>query len=426
MNMLLPLFLCILAFSNAQIQEDNDWEEYEMRLQKVQDKIESDEKLSALYDELYDMDDDDEDLWPPVPDFDCDIDYESEPATSVHTLRAKDINVIASFGDSITAGNALGATTLPGSFVENRGESWCIGGNQTIETVCTVPNLIKEYNPGLKGASWSPYAPVGDFNRTHCEKNWDCAQLNLAEPGGTNRAMERQAREMVERMNDPDYNVDVENDWKMITLFIGGNDLCRVCENWNSYSPEAYRDGIQRALDHLHENLPKTFVNLVIMFDVSPLRNMSTGPLCDAMHWGFCVCAFNETTREMLRPVQLEYYEQLVDMVESGRYDTRDDFTVVIQPHQRDIEPIYTPDGDIDFSYFSPDCFHPSRKGHHGFAYMLWNVMHMPVGHKPFAYDSYEEPVFRCPSEDYPYLFTNQNSDVDWEPKKALKLGRRR
>ena len=43
----------------------------------------------------------------------------------------------------------------------------------------------------------------------------------------------------------------------------------------------------------------------------------------------------------MLRPVQMAYYEELVDMIESGRYDTRDDFTVVIQPHQRDIQPVY-------------------------------------------------------------------------------------
>jgi phospholipase/lecithinase/hemolysin len=31
--------------------------------------------------------------------------------------------------------------------------------------------------------------------------------------------------------------------------------------------------------------------------------------------------------------------------------------------------------GDIDWDYIGPDCFHPTRKGHHGFAYMLWNVM---------------------------------------------------
>ena len=26
--------------------------------------------------------------------------------------------------------------------------------------------------------------------------------------------------------------------------------------------------------------------------------------------------------------------------------------------------------------------------------------------------------------QEYPYIFTNENSDVDWEPDTALKLGR--
>ena len=31
--------------------------------------------------------------------------------------------------------------------------------------------------------------------------------------------------------------------------------------------------------------------------------------------------------------------------------------------------------GDVDHSYFAPDCFHLSQKSHQGSAYMLWNVM---------------------------------------------------
>ena len=40
--------------------------------------------------------------------------------------------------------------------------------------------------------------------------------------------MPRQARNLIERMkNDP--MMDLENDWKMITVFIGGNDMCTYC-----------------------------------------------------------------------------------------------------------------------------------------------------------------------------------------------------
>ena len=30
---------------------------------------------------------------------------------------------------------------------------------------------------------------------------------------------------------DADGLMDIANDWKMVTIFIGGNDLCRYCNN---------------------------------------------------------------------------------------------------------------------------------------------------------------------------------------------------
>jgi hypothetical protein len=34
------------------------------------------------------------------------------------------------------------------------------------------------------------------------------------------------------------------------------------------------------------------------------------------------------------------YYTELKKLIDSGRYDTRPDFTVVFQHHMRDLEPI--------------------------------------------------------------------------------------
>ena len=81
-------------------------------------------------------------------------------ATSVHALRPNDIRVMAAFGDSITAGNGLGAATAPGVAIENRGESWSVGGNQSIATILSIPNLIKQFNPDVTGWSWSRCAAV--------------------------------------------------------------------------------------------------------------------------------------------------------------------------------------------------------------------------------------------------------------------------
>ena len=51
----------------------------------------------------------------------------------------------------------------------------------------------------------------------------------------------------------------------------------------------------------------------------------------------FCHCALDGETRQELRPVQLQYYEALKQLIEeSGRYDQKDDFSVVLQPFMRD------------------------------------------------------------------------------------------
>ena len=51
-----------------------------------------------------------------------------------------------------------------------------------------------------------------------------------------------------------------------------------------------------------------------------------------------CECALNSGTRKELRPLQLQYYQALKQLIEeSGRYDTKDDFTVVLQPFMRDM-----------------------------------------------------------------------------------------
>jgi phospholipase B1 len=56
------------------------------------------------------------------------------------------------------------------------------------------------------------------------------------------------------------------------------------------------------------------------------------------------------------------------ELAASGRYDTKDDFTVVWQPFFKDFQPPRLANGKIDTTYFAPDCFHFSSKSH-GFFY---------------------------------------------------------
>ena len=66
--------------------------------------------------------------------------------------------------------------------------------------------------------------------------------------------MPHQAEWLIQKMKALE-DVDFENDWKVITLFIGGNDLCARCNNLERYSPENYVANIREALLILRENV---------------------------------------------------------------------------------------------------------------------------------------------------------------------------
>jgi hypothetical protein len=87
--------------------------------------------------------------------FDCDVDSMTSPSvpSSVHELRPGDIKVVGAMGDSITAALGAAARTIPGLIFEFRGRSWSIGGQSKLERVVTMPNILKKFNPDLKGYS---------------------------------------------------------------------------------------------------------------------------------------------------------------------------------------------------------------------------------------------------------------------------------
>jgi hypothetical protein len=61
---------------------------------------------------------------------------------------------------------------------------------------------------------------------------------------------------------------------------------------------------------------------------------------------GFCDCARNSTTVGTLRALQLSYDEQYIKLADDPRFKG-EDFTVIRQPHMRDMEP------PIDVCFFA-------------------------------------------------------------------------
>lgn len=62
-----------------------------------------------------------------------------------------DIDIIAAVGDSLTSATAANSAALWEVLIENRGVSWCIGGQGNFRTHLTLPNILKEFNPNLFG-----------------------------------------------------------------------------------------------------------------------------------------------------------------------------------------------------------------------------------------------------------------------------------
>lgn len=126
------------------------------------------------------------------------------------------------------------------------------GGQGTWRQYLTVPNILKEFNRNLTGYSRG----TGEF------LSWN-SQLNVAFPVSADADALHQAKVLVQKMHKDPY-VDVKNDWKMITVFFGANDLCSgQCYGPQEATPVRHAQKLMLALDYLHKNSPRTFVNLI-------------------------------------------------------------------------------------------------------------------------------------------------------------------
>ena len=87
--------------------------------------------------------------------FPCDVPPQPmiNQTRSVHRLRPSDIQCVGALGDSLTAALGAHAITPAGLIVENRGSSWSIGGDYRFTRMISLPNILREYNPQLKGYS---------------------------------------------------------------------------------------------------------------------------------------------------------------------------------------------------------------------------------------------------------------------------------
>ncbi|XP_070577367.1 phospholipase B1, membrane-associated-like [Ptychodera flava] len=332
-----------------------------------------------------------------MTDFPCDVSESNSPIPeSVHKLRPGDIKVIGALGDSLTAANGADASWILSVFFEYRGLSWSIGGDKKLDKITTLPNMLKLYNEDLIGYSTG----TGWLKRVK-------ARFNVAVRGSKSTDMVAQARKLIEEMKKVRGNEYVY-DWKMVTLFVGGNDLCDWVNATKGIQPEEYKGNIKEALDLLEREMPRTFVNLVQAPNVTQLAE-NTKKGCRVIRSMVCRSVIHGDRKKNLGDIIKKYRQELRSLVEDF-YEDSDTFTVVVQPmFEEIILPRLERSDRVDGSYFAPDCFHFSRKGHEAAAKALWNNLFEPLGEKTNNFDPKRGIPLKCPTEENPYICTRKN-----------------
>lgn len=85
--------------------------------------------------------------------------------------------------------------------------------------------------------------------------------------------------------------INFENDWKMINIQIGSNDMCGACNTsyMDQVTPEKYGEYVDSVVDRIQFSIPKLIVNLLSSFDLSQLFELS------AANSQYCVARKDET-----------------------------------------------------------------------------------------------------------------------------------
>lgn len=323
-------------------------------------------------------------------------------ATSITDLRPGDVKVVMAMGDSFSV-----AFGLRQSDNESYGRAFSIGGDAG---ATTLANFFRFFNPNVVGFSTGG-APAQICHGPSCPAlQYDAAamQNNAAKSGSLVVDMASQQVTYLIRQVNQNPNIDVQNDWKVLTIMIGSDDLCSSCTYNDSYlSPDDYQNNLMATMERVRTSIPRTFVNLVGGFNLSQAYDLSltTSRCTNVSRLLFieCDCIFkpeNGPIREIIDSQLVQFNARAQLVAQYYQRKAYANFAVVFQPFA-----LNTHISDLPPSFLSRlDCFHPSSYAQQAMAIALWNNMLQPSLSKSTFLNMVDTPI--CPAADT-LLYTN-------------------
>jgi len=290
-------------------------------------------------------------------------------------------------GDSISAGFAMQGYP-PEDFEEWRGYVFSIGGESDAYTLATC---LEVYNPNVEGAAQG--------------NTWPLTAGAWLDGGVSHASIEGVPDQITYLVNtlQTQYNetVDFKNDWKLLTLFIGANNLCGACRNDSNTMPQWWADHLNAVLTQIHNEIPRVFVNVMTIFNISGVWDAGqTSWYCRALWDGItnhecgCLTTGQKSDRDAMDIRGTEFNAITNEIVAKFAALNDPEFTVVVQPGISGF-PVAT----YGESYLSAlDCFHPNLYANWAFTYAIWNNMFQPVGQKSTTADPNDLKIY-CPTE---------------------------
>ncbi|KAI9094665.1 hypothetical protein DFS34DRAFT_651907 [Phlyctochytrium arcticum] len=295
-----------------------------------------------------------------------------DPPQSIHDLRADHITVIASLGDSITAGFAAKAqSSWPPtmySTLEDRGVSFISGGDEGATTLARYFGMYGD----VKGMSFGSHLPEICYGPACLPFQYRPQDhLNAAQSGAFWSNIQYELSYLITRMKT-DPSIDYERDFKLINVFMGNNDACLKC-----LTPGIkvyYMSLLTHLLTEIRASVPNVVVNLMMGFNVSQVYDATVDePYCDRLRkFGrpfVCACAFQSPeTRTAMDELTQTVNSLLTKVAMDFNSPQNPTFKVIVDPLLRDVRV-----RDWGLDYLSrADCFHPALAAHEVMAQGVW------------------------------------------------------